>query len=128
MSIRWYSIDRDLKIEEHESIGLDEALKVVDGYLARASEGIRDGEEAYAATTFGFFRTESEFIEICVNGPDKISYRFEAASPDTSWLRKLFVNVFRHEEELPSRRELALKVEEFFTTPIEEIKRRLESQ
>ena len=126
--IRWYSINTKLAVEEHEPIELDEALKIVDRYLARGSEKFKGAEEAIAATMFGFSRSKSESIEICINGPAQISYKFEMSDPKASWFRKMFQGVFQHEEELDSREELIQKVEGFFTTPAEEIKRQLESK
>ena len=126
--IKWYSTTPKLAVEEHDPIRLDEALKLVDRYLARGSEKFKTVEEAIAATMFGFSRSKSEFIEICINGPTKISYKFEVSDPEASWLRKLFKGVFQHEEELHSREDLVQKVEEFFTTPVQEIKRQLESR
>ena len=117
-----------LAVEEHDPIGLDEALQLVDRYLARGSEKFKTAEEAMAATMFGFSRSKSEFIEICVKGPAQISYKFEVADPEASWFRKLFKGVFQYEDELHSREELVQKVEEFFTTPVQEIKRQLESR
>jgi len=116
-----------LAVEEHDPIELDEALKIVDRYLARGSEKFQTVEEAIAATMFGFSRSKSEFIEICVNGPTQISYKFETTDPTASWISKLFKGVFRHEAELHSREELVQKGEEFFTTPVLEIKRQIEN-
>jgi hypothetical protein len=127
-NIKWYSMNPKLAVEEHDPIELDEALKLVDRYLARGSEKFKTAEEAIAATMFGFSRSKSEFIEICVNGPAQISYKFEVSDSDASWFCKLFKGVFRREEELHSREELVQKVEEFFTTPVQEIKRRFESR
>jgi len=124
--IHWYSMNSRLAVEEHEAIGLDEALKIVDRYLDRGAKRFESAEEAIAETMFGFSYSRSDFIEICINGPDQISYRFEMSDPDTSWFRKIFKGVFQHEEELHSRDELVQKVEEFFTTPVQEIKQRLE--
>src|SRR5438046_413560 len=104
--IRWYSMSSTLAVEEHDPIGLDEALKLVDRYLGRSSEKFKTAEEAIAATMFGFSRSKSEFIEICVSGPAQISYRFEVADPEASWLSKLFKGAFRREAELHSREEL----------------------
>ncbi len=123
--IRWYSTNRDLATEEHGPIGLDEALKIVDRYLTRGRDTFESAEKAIAATMFGFSRSESDFIEICVNGPTEISCKFEAADPNASWFRKLFKGAFQHEEELHSREELVRKVKEFFSTPLDEIRRRL---
>jgi hypothetical protein len=120
-------MSRKLAVEEHEPISMDAALKIVDRYLGRGSEKFKSGEDAIAATMFGFSHSKSEFIEICVNGPAQISYKFEVADPKNSWFRRLFKRAFRHEEELHSREELVQKVEEFFTTPVQEIKRRIQS-
>jgi hypothetical protein len=122
-NIRWHSMTATLAVEEHEPIGLDEAVKVVDLYLARSCEKFKTAEEAIAATMFGFSRSKSEFIEICVSGPAQISYKFEVADPERSWVSKLFKRAFRREAELHSREELVQKIEEFFTTPAQKIKR-----
>jgi hypothetical protein len=127
-NIKWYSMTPKLAVEEHDPIGLDEALKLVDRYLARGGEKFQTAEEAIAATMFGFSRSKSEFIEICINGPAQISYKLEVSDPAASWFSKLFKGVFRRETELHSREELVQKVEEFFTTPVQEIKRQLESR
>ena len=126
--IRWYSMTATLAVEEHDPIELDEALKLVDRYLARSCEKFKTAEEAIAATMFGFSRSKSEFIEICVSGPAQISYKFEVADPEGSWFSKLFKGAFKREEELHSREELVQKVEEFFTTPAQKIKRQLSSK
>jgi hypothetical protein len=123
--IRWYSINRDLAVEEHEPLELNEALKLIDRYLARGEEKFEAGEDALAATTLGFSRSASDFIEICVHGPDQIHYSFEMSDPNPSWLKKLLGNVFQYDEELHSREELIRKVEEFFTLSPQEIKRRI---
>ena len=115
-------------MEERELVDLAQALKIADGYYTRAGEKFESVEEAIAATMFGFSRSEKEFIEICVNGPAQISYKFELSEPGGSWLGRLFKGAFRREEELRSREELARKVEQFFTTPGQELKRRLENQ
>ncbi len=115
-----------MEAEERGIVDLHEALKIVDRYLAAGGQAYETGEAALAATLFGFSRSKSEFIEICVHGPTQISCTFEASDPDASWFRKLFKGVFQREMELHSREELLRKVEEFFTTPIQEIKRRLE--
>ena len=49
-------------------------------------------------------------------------------SPKRVKFRKMFKGVFQHQEELHSREELVQKIEEFFTTPVTEIKRQLESR
>jgi hypothetical protein len=126
-SIQWYSTSLDLAAEQRGPISLPDALTLVDEYLAHAGGDYQSVEEAIAATMFGFLRSETDFIEICVHDATRISYSFEMANPNASWLRRLFGGVFQYEAELHSREELIKKVEEFFSTPVQEIKRRLES-
>jgi hypothetical protein len=120
----WYSVNRDLAVEEHDPVGLDEALVIVDRYFATAGQRHDRGEDAIAATTFGFSRSKSDFIEIGVHRCDQISYRFEACDPKMFWLRRLFGGVFEREQELHSREELVQKVIEFFTSSVAEIRHR----
>jgi hypothetical protein len=47
---------------------------------------------------------------------------------EASWFRKLFTKVFQFEEMLDSRKALEKKVQEFFTTPVEEIRKRLKQR
>ena len=89
---------------------------------------IRTPWAARIAQFYRFSRSKSEFIEIRVNDPARISYMFEVADPKAWWFRKFFKGVFHHEEALHSRVELVQKVEEFFTTPVQEMKRRLKSR
>jgi hypothetical protein len=122
MPIQWYSINRDLVIEVHEEVLLNDALRIVDGYLAKAGTRYESGEEALAETFFGFCHSDAEFIEICIKGITEISYSFEV--PKSTIFG--FQGVFQHEEVLRSRDELIQKVHEFFTTPPQEIRQRLE--
>ena len=127
--IHWYSISRELATEEHGAIQLEEALKIAERYLARADEKFEWGEDAQAATMFGFSRSKTEFIEITVNGPALISCRFEFLDPDASWWRRFFKGgIFEHEEELHSREALLQRVVEFFNTSGQEIMRRIENR
>jgi len=107
----------DQKVEEHEPVDLKRAIEITDQYLARSGEKFESGEEAIAATMFGFTRSKSEFIEICVNGRKRISYKFEFSDPDAPWFQKLRGGTFRFEEELHSRERLIEKVTEFFSYP-----------
>jgi len=124
--VNWYSINLKTKVEQHETISLDEAIKIVDRYWAHGSETFKSVEEGIAACIFGFSRSKSEFIEFGILGPAQASYKFEVSDPGASWFRKMFGGCFQYNEELHSREEMVQKVEEFFTTPIEEIKRRLQ--
>jgi hypothetical protein len=114
--IAWYSINRNLAVEEHEPVPLDEALKIADRYLACAGKQYESAEEAIAATMFGFSRSASDFIEFCVNGPDDILYKLEMARPNASWFRRFFCGPLQHEERLTCREDLVQKVRAFFET------------
>lgn len=118
--INWYSIGLNQKVEEHEPVDLQEALGIADRYLARGNEKFENSEKAIAATMFGFSKSKHDFIEICVNGPRQISYKFEF-SGSASGSQKLFSRAVQYEDELHSKDELAKKVAEFFNNPSEEI-------
>ena len=75
--MRWYSTARDLSTRERGPIELPAALEVVDGYFDRLKARYPSGEEAVAETTFGFCRSDADFIEICVNAPNAITLRVE---------------------------------------------------
>ena len=111
--ISWYSIGLNGKVEEHEPIDLEGAAGIIDRYLIYAGQKYKSDKEAIAATMFGFSKSKSDFVEICVYGPNQFSYRFEF-SENTSGSRKFFGNVVLREEELHSRDELVKHVAEFF--------------
>ena len=123
--INWYSLNLGQKVVEHESVDLDRAIGIADEYLARGSEKFKSDKEAFAATMFGFSKSKSDFVEICVNGPKEISYKFEYSDPDASWLQRLRNGTFRHELELRSRNELIQKITEFYTHSSQQTVRRL---
>src|SRR5439155_1238208 len=53
MTIRWYSLDTDLRTVERGPVDLEGAYKIIDGYFARLRPQYQTGEEALAATMFG---------------------------------------------------------------------------
>ena len=109
----------DLKVEEHEPIDMNRAIEISDQYMARGTGTFESAEGAIAATMFGFRKSKSEFIEICINGPKRISYKFECSNPNASWLQKLRGGTIRHEDELHSREKLIQRITEFFSYPSE---------
>jgi len=126
--VRWYSMNEKEEIKEHDRLNLEEALEIVDRYLARAAGKRKPDDDGDDGNLFGFFRDKTDFIEIVAFKPNQISYRFEMLDTEASWFRKLFTKVFQFEEMLDSRKALVKKVEEFFTTSVEEIKRRLKKR
>ncbi len=120
--ISWYSITPNISVQHNEVIDLNGALKIVDDYMFKAGKVYEYAEDALAETMFGFSRSESEFIEICVDGANQISYKFEYADLGGSWLIKLFGGIYQYEEELDSKEKLVEKVKDFFTKTPQEIK------
>src|SRR6059058_3389709 len=53
MTIRWYSLDTDLRTVERGPVDFEGAYKIIDGYFARLRPQYQTGEEALAATMFG---------------------------------------------------------------------------
>jgi hypothetical protein len=117
---RWYSVNFNLTVEDHALVGLDEAIHIADTYFGRADGKHTWGEAAIAATTFGF-GSETEFVEFCINGPRDISYRFEASDMSVPWFLKPWRGTFQHKENLRSRDEMIQRIQEFFSSPADEI-------
>jgi hypothetical protein len=113
--IKWYSMNLDQKVEGHDPIDLKRAIEIVDGYFASRNEKFKDDKEAIAATMFGFSKSKSNFIEICVNGTKQISFKFEFSNPEASWFQKIRSATFRYEDELHSRDKLIQKITDFFS-------------
>jgi hypothetical protein len=111
----------DQKVEEHELIDLKRAIEITDQYLARSGEKFKGDKEAIAATMFGFSKSKSDFIEICVNGAKHISYKFEFSNPEASWFHKFRNTTFRYEDELHTRDKLVQKITDFFSFSSEQI-------
>lgn len=124
-SIPWYSLGSDLKPREHAPVDFKQALEIVDQYYLRAGGVYDHGEDALAASLFGFSRSPSEFIEFSVNAPADISYKFEWADPSAPWLRRLFGGTFQFEEALRTKAEVVRRVEEFFTMDSAAIKEKI---
>jgi hypothetical protein len=125
--IRWYSIDADLQLQEHAPVNLPRAIEIATEYYARGPGTHESGEEALSATTFGFSRSPTEFVEFCAHGWTEISCRYESADPGASWLRKTFGGTFRHESTLRSKDALTRRIEQFFTLGPAAIRTRLEN-
>ena len=101
--ISWYSITPDLDVQENGVIDLEGALKIVDSYMGSALLPVDHVEHSISHSMFGFSRSGSEFIEICMYGPTNISYKFEYSNPDYSWFKKIFTGIFQYEKELKSK-------------------------
>ncbi len=111
--ITWYSTDKRLSTVDQGPISKQEALKIVENYFARLKPTYESAEEALAETMFGFQRSKSEFIELCINGPAEISLKYEASVPR----KVLFLNLpdlIQEEWTLGSKQEVEEEVAAFF--------------
>src|SRR5207249_5477990 len=89
MTISWYSLDTDLRTVEHGSVDLDGAYGIIDGYLGRLRPHYQTGEEALAATMFGFTRLDGSYMQICVHTPDTIDVEYDFSLVKNPLLRFL---------------------------------------
>jgi hypothetical protein len=125
-TMNWYSLDSKLKTCEHPPIDLDRAIQIASEYYDRGTKTYESAEDAIADTMFGFSRSPSAFIELCVNGPSEISYKFELTDPSASWFRKVFGGTFQFETVLKSRDEMIQRVQEFFSLTPAALKTKLQ--
>jgi len=121
--IRWYTIGPDLEIRERGPLELPHALDVVDKHFSILKAHYSSGEQAIAATTFGFARSEDDFIEICVHSADNVSFTTELPASG-GWLNRLR-GTFRRELKLASRDALRALVTSYFTITQDEFRSRL---
>ncbi len=123
----WYSIDQNLATQEHNPVSLEEALTIARRYFANVRPSYESGEEGLAGTMFGFSRSNNEFVEIGVNGPNEGSVKVELPVPGVSWFRRLLGgSVFQHEETVSSQA-VEVRVREFFALSAEDLRVRLKS-
>jgi hypothetical protein len=114
--IKWFSMNLHQRVEEHEPVDLKQATEITNQYIGHGGEKFKTDNEALAATMFGFSKSKSEFIEICIDGLQQISYRFEFSDPNASWFQKLRGRgTFQREEELHTPEQLIAKVTQFYT-------------
>jgi hypothetical protein len=111
--ITWYSMDRHLSLVNHEGIDKEDALMLVEGYFSRYRSKYESAEEAIAETMFGFLRSKSEFIEICINGLDAISFRYQVRE-SKKVLFLIIPRTFQRELTLGSKEETKTRVGAFF--------------
>jgi len=110
-AVHYYGMDQSFKVVEYGQVSIDQALKVVDERFARLRPKYETGEEAIAETMFGFYREKDTFIEICINGPTEISFKFEVPR---SKRFLIFQSVYQKETTLKSKGELIERIKAFF--------------
>jgi hypothetical protein len=68
-----YRFDRNLHIVEQGQCDCNAALETFEHCYKNGCSSYDSGEDAYAATTFGLSRSQTDFIEISCNGHDSIT-------------------------------------------------------
>lgn len=124
MSISWYSLDRNLHTVDHESITLDQANQIIDGYFARLQPQYESGEDALAATMFGFRRPDGSYMQICIHARDMIDVEYDFSLVRNPLLR-LVSGRNQRDERLTSPDRLNARTKLFFEESREDFQRRL---
>ena len=114
MTIRWYSLDGKRRTVDHEPLELDRAYTIVDQYLAQLRPRYASGEEALAATMFGFTREDGSYMQICLHTPSTIDVEYDFSLVKNPLLR-LIAGRRQREERLTSRDQLRARIRLFFT-------------
>ncbi len=125
MAIRWYSVGENLETVDHESIDTRRALEIADWYLAELRPHYESGEDALAATMFGFARDDSSYMQICAHAQDHIDVEYDFAPIFKSLFQRLLSHQHRHSERLNSRDALHSRIELFFTHSSESMRQQL---
>ena len=114
MTIRWYSLDEDLHTVDHEVVDLEKANAIIDRYLEAVRPYYETGEEALAATMFGFTRLDDSYMQICVHSLSAIDIEYDFSLINNPLLR-LIGGHRQRDERLTSRDQLRARTELFFT-------------
>lgn len=114
MGICWYGLDTDLHHVDHGALDLNQAYEIVDRYLSQVRPKYEWGEEALAATVFGFCRSDGSWMEICIDALNSIDVYHDFSLIKNRWLR-LVGGRRQSDEHLISRDELRGRTRQFFT-------------
>jgi hypothetical protein len=114
MTIRWYSLDINLHTVGHEPVDLDRANGIIDQYLQALRPHYESGEEALAATMFGFTRSDDSYMQICLHSPSAIDVEYDFSLTRNPFLRLIGWHRQR-DERLTSRDQLRARTKLFFT-------------
>lgn len=110
----WYSTNRDLSAEDRGVVDVEAAIGIVRRYFDDLRSHYGSGEEALAATMFGFSRSESDFIELCIHTPTHVALRVEPPPSSSAGLFKRLFRAKTGEIKLSSRAETEQRVREYF--------------
>ena len=127
MTVSWYSLDRDLRTVDHEPITLAQATEIIDRYFASLQPHYEWGEDALAATMFGFRRPDGSYMQICIHSPEMIDIEYDFSLIRNPLLR-LVGGRKQRDERLGSERMVKARTKLFFEHPREEFQRRLREE
>ena len=121
--VNWYSLNADETVCEHEAIDLGRAIQIVDRYIQTASKAAEDDNDDLSATTFGFRKSKTDYIQIEIFALEDIYVEHYYAKPWAFWLQKLWGKPKPHLVVVESQKQLNRKIIEYFTWPSELIAR-----
>jgi hypothetical protein len=125
-SADWYTLDKDLTVQDRGTVSLGRALEIFDGVLSRLQPAYASGEEALAETMFGFSRGSGNFVELCVHTTDHVNCQIELPGPSRLG-GSLFARRFEWNRDVrpdEARRLLS----DFFDLSPEDLRRALEAR
>ncbi len=111
--ITWYSLDQNLATIDHGAVDEEAALRVVEVYVSQLLPYYDTGEQALAGTLFGFEKSKTDFVEICLVGPGQFSLTYEVTYPARLLVFK-FSRVFRKERTLGSVAEVRKEISAYY--------------
>ena len=124
-SIGWYSTKRDLSPEDHGAVDVEAAVDIVRRYFGNLKMLYESGEEALAATMFGFSRSESDFIELCVHTTTHVDLRVEPPVRSSGGVFRRLLRPKAGDIKLGSQGETEQCVREYFQETPENFRLRL---
>ena len=124
MTITWYSLDRDLHTVDHDTISLVQANAIIDRYFASVQPHYERGEDALAATMFGFQRSDGSYMQICIHSADQIDVEYDFSLIRNPLLR-LVGGRRQRDERLISAQDVKARTKLFFEHPREKFQQLL---
>jgi hypothetical protein len=109
----WYSIDRNLSIVERGIVSKEDAMRIVEEYCTRGDAIYEYGEDALAATAFGFKKSEAEFVEIRIASADEIWIAYESSMP-RKFLSLSFPKMIHKDKTLQRMEDVKIVVSSFY--------------
>ena len=123
--IAWYSTNRDLSTEDRGAVDVEAAMDIVRRYFGNLKTHYDSGEEALAATMFGFSRSESDYIELCIHTTTHVALRVEPPPRSSGGVFRRLLRAKAGDIKLGSQGETEQCVREYFQETPESFRLRL---